>query len=32
MFEVPAGFTVKEMQFPPPAVAPLPRKKLANPE
>ena len=32
LFEVPAGFTVKEMMLPPPAVAPLPRKKLANPE
>ena len=32
LFEVPAGFTVKEMQFPPPAAAPLPRKKVANPE
>jgi len=32
LFEVPAGFTVKEMQFPAPAVAPLPRRKLANPE
>jgi hypothetical protein len=32
LFEVPAGFTVKEMQFGPPNVAPLPRKKMANPE
>ncbi len=32
LFEVPAGFTVKEMQIPAPALAPLPRKKLANPE
>jgi hypothetical protein len=32
LFEVPPGFTVKEMQFGPPNVAPLPRKKLANPE
>lgn len=27
MFEVPAGFTVKEMQLGPPTIAPLPRKK-----
>lgn len=32
LFEVPPGFTVKEMQLGPPNVAPLPRKKLANPE
>ena len=32
LFEVPAGFTVKEMQIPAPAVAPLPRRKVANPE
>jgi hypothetical protein len=32
LFEVPAGFTVKEMQMGMPAVAPLPRKKLVNPE
>lgn len=32
LFEVPAGFTVKEMQMGPPNVAPLQRKKLANPE
>ena len=31
LFEVPAGFTVKEMQFGPPSIAPLPRKKT-NPE
>ena len=31
LFEVPPGFTVKEMQFGTPAVTPL-RKKLANPE
>ena len=31
LFEVPAGFTVKEMQFPAPSVAPLQRRK-ANPE
>ena len=31
LFEVPAGFTVKEMQMGPPMAAPLPRKK-ANPE
>ena len=31
LFEVPPGYTVKEMQFPGPAVAPLPRRK-ANPE
>lgn len=32
LFEVPAGFNVKEMQFGAPNIAPLPRKKLANPE
>ena len=32
LFEVPAGFTVKEMQMGPPNVAPLQRRKLANPE
>jgi hypothetical protein len=32
LFEVPAGFTVKEMQIPTPSVAPLPRRKPANPE
>ncbi|HEX5888216.1 MAG TPA: hypothetical protein VFY61_05915, partial [Pyrinomonadaceae bacterium] len=32
LFEVPPGFTVKEMQFNAPSIAPLPRKKLANPE
>lgn len=32
LFEVPAGFTVKEMKFGEPSIAPLPRKKLANPE
>jgi hypothetical protein len=32
LFEVPPGFTVKEMQFGAPSIAPLPRKKLANPE
>ena len=32
LFEVPAGFTVKEMQMGPPMVAPLQRKKTANPE
>jgi len=32
LFEVPPGFTVKEMQFNQPNIAPLPRKKLANPE
>ena len=32
LFEVPAGFTVKEMKFGEPTIAPLPRKKLANPE
>lgn len=31
LFEVPAGFTVKEMQMGP-VIAPLPRKKSANPE
>jgi hypothetical protein len=32
LFEVPPGFTVKEMQYGAPNIAPLPRKKLANPE
>ena len=32
LFEVPPGFTVKEMQFGAPSIAPLPRKKLVNPE
>jgi hypothetical protein len=32
LFEVPPGFTVKEMPIPMPGVAPLPRKKPANPE
>jgi hypothetical protein len=32
LFEVPPGFNVKEMQFGTPNIAPLPRKKLANPE
>lgn len=32
LFEVPPGFTVKEMQFGAPSIAPLPRKKVANPE
>lgn len=32
LFEVPSGFTVKEMQFGAPRITPLPRKKLANPE
>ena len=32
LFEVPPGFNVKEMQFGAPSIAPLPRKKLANPE
>ncbi|HEY2962344.1 MAG TPA: hypothetical protein VGJ37_08015 [Pyrinomonadaceae bacterium] len=32
LFEVPAGFTVKEMQMRPPNVAPLQRRKMANPE
>lgn len=32
LFEVPPGFTVKEMKFGEPNIAPLPRKKLANPE
>ena len=31
LFEVPAGFTVKEMKFGEPSIAPLPRKKQ-NPE
>ena len=32
LFEVPPGFTVKEMQFGAPNIAPLPRKRLVNPE
>ena len=32
LFEVPPGFSVKEMEFGRPSIAPLPRKKLANPE
>ena len=32
LFEVPAGFTIREMKFGEPSIAPLPRKKLANPE
>lgn len=32
LFEVPPGFNVKEMNFGPPNIAPLQRKKLANPE
>ena len=32
LFEVPPGFNVKEMHFGAPSIAPLPRKKLANPE
>jgi hypothetical protein len=32
LFEVPPGFNVKEMQFGAPNIAPLPRKKVANPE
>ena len=32
LFEVPPGFNVKEMQFGAPNIAPLPRKRLANPE
>jgi hypothetical protein len=33
LFDVPAGFTVKEMPFGPPNIAPLPRaKKSTNPE
>jgi hypothetical protein len=32
LFEVPPGFNVREMQFGAPTLAPLPRKKLANPE
>lgn len=32
LFEVPPGFAVKEMQFGAPSIAPLPRKKMANPE
>lgn len=32
LFEVPPGFNVKEMEFGRPTIAPLPRKKLANPE
>jgi hypothetical protein len=32
LFEVPPGFNVQEMRFGAPNIAPLPRKKLANPE
>jgi hypothetical protein len=32
LFEVPPGFNVKEMQGGAPSLAPLPRKRLANPE
>jgi hypothetical protein len=32
LFEVPPGFTVQEMKFGAPSIAPLPRKKVANPE
>lgn len=32
LFEVPPGFNVKEMKVGEPSIAPLPRKKLANPE
>lgn len=32
LFEVPPGFNVQEMKFGEPRIAPLPRKKLANPE
>lgn len=32
LFEVPPGFNVKEMHLGAPSIAPLPRKKLANPE
>jgi len=32
LFEVPAGFTVQEMQMGPPNLGPALRKKLANPE
>lgn len=32
LFEVPPGFNVKEMELGRPTIAPLPRKKLANPE
>jgi hypothetical protein len=32
LFEVPPGFTVKEMQIPIPSVAPMPRKRSGNPE
>ncbi|HXQ74078.1 MAG TPA: hypothetical protein VN844_26480 [Pyrinomonadaceae bacterium] len=32
LFEVPSGFTIREMKFGEPSIAPLPRKKLANPE
>ncbi|HEY0726626.1 MAG TPA: hypothetical protein VGD38_01050 [Pyrinomonadaceae bacterium] len=31
LFEVPSGFTIREMKFGEPSIAPLPRKKLANP-
>ena len=32
LFEVPSNFTIREMKFGEPSIAPLPRKKLANPE
>ena len=32
LFEVPSGFTIREMKFGEPSIAPLPKKKLANPE
>lgn len=32
LFEVPSSFTIREMKFGEPSIAPLPRKKLANPE
>ena len=32
LFEVPATFTIREMKFGEPSIAPLPRKKVANPE
>jgi hypothetical protein len=32
LFEVPAGFTIREMKFGEPSIAPLPRRKVANPE
>ena len=32
LFEVPAGFTIREMKFGEPSIAPLPRRKVVTPE